>query len=177
MSPIDEEICLVPYDACWPERFESERQLLLDSISQYIRGSIEHIGSTAVPNLDAKPIIDIMIGVETLAASRPAIRLLERLRYCYFPYRAEVMHWLCKPSPRLRTHHVHLVPFESDLWIERLAFRDYLREHRDAAKEYADLKRDLASRYRFDRESYTDAKEPFVRRIVESARAQLRPSG
>ena len=58
-----------------------------------------------------------------------------------------------------------------------LAARDYLREHRDAAKEYADLKRDLASRYRFDRESYTDAKEPFVRRIVESARAQLRPSG
>lgn len=92
------------------------------------------------------------------AASRPALSTLEKLGYCYFPYRAAVMHWLCKPSPQFRTHHLSLVPFQSRLWIERLAFRDYLRAHADVAAEYATLKRELALRYRFDREAYTDGK-------------------
>jgi GrpB-like predicted nucleotidyltransferase (UPF0157 family) len=87
------------------------------------------------------------------------------------------MHWFCKPSPQLRTHHLHLVPFESQLWRERLAFRDYLRAHPAAAAEYAKLKRDLARRYRYDRETYTDAKEPFVRKIVELALAPHSPLG
>jgi GrpB-like predicted nucleotidyltransferase (UPF0157 family) len=127
------------------------------------------VGSTAVPGLVAKPVIDIMVAVASLAASRPAISALADIGYVYVPYRAEVMHWFCKPSPSFRTHHLHLVPFGSRLWVERLAFRDHLRRDAAVAAEYAELKRRLAQRYEFDREAYTDAKEPFIRRVLSLA--------
>ncbi len=82
------------------------------------------------------------------------------------------MHWFCKPSPSFRTHHLHLIPFRSRLWIERLAFRDYLREHADVAAEYAILNQRLAAQHRLDREAYTDSKTPFVERILKIALAQ-----
>jgi GrpB-like predicted nucleotidyltransferase (UPF0157 family) len=143
--------------------------LLVGAIGQWLAGSIEHIGSTAIPGLAAKPVIDIMAGVESLDASRPAVVVLADFEYCYAPYRAGVMHWLCKPSPAARTHHLHLVPFQSRLWMEQLAFRDYLRAHPDVALEYAALKWRLAEQHRFDREAYTDAKAPFVRWILDEA--------
>jgi GrpB-like predicted nucleotidyltransferase (UPF0157 family) len=166
----DAPVEIVPYDQEWPRTFEAERQLLLDAIGPWlVAGSIEHIGSTAIPGLDAKPVIDIMAGVESLDGSRAALPVLARHQYCYFPYRTEVMHWLCKPSPARRTHHLHLAPHGGPLWIERLAFRDYLRTHVDVALEYATLKHRLAAEHRFDREAYTDAKAPFVQRVLENA--------
>ena len=162
-------VIIVPYDPDWPRRFAAERTLLSDVIGRWLAGSIEHIGSTAIPGLAAKPVIDIMAGVESLDASRPALPILERYEYCYAPYRAEVMHWLCKPSPALRTHHLHLVPVGSSLWSEQLAFRDYLRAHPDVALEYAALKGRLAEEYRFDREAYTAAKSPFVSEVIRKA--------
>jgi GrpB-like predicted nucleotidyltransferase (UPF0157 family) len=116
--------------------------------------------------LAAKPVIDIMAGVETLDASRPAIAALANLGYCYAPYRPDSEHWFCKPSPALRTHHLHLIPFESRGWNEAIAFRDYLRAHSQIATEYEDLKRRLAEKYRFDREAYAEAKSPFIARIT-----------
>jgi GrpB-like predicted nucleotidyltransferase (UPF0157 family) len=160
---------IVPYDPRWPSLFEEERTLLLEAIGRWLTGPIEHIGSTSIPDLAAKPIVDIMAGIGSLDASRPALARLETFGYCYFPYRPDAMHWFCKPSPGFRTHHLHLVPVQSRLWIERLAFRDYLRDHADAALEYADLKWRLAEQHRFDREAYTDAKEPFVQRILREA--------
>jgi GrpB-like predicted nucleotidyltransferase (UPF0157 family) len=168
----DAPVQIVPYDPDWPRRFEVERKLLTDAIGAWLAGSIEHIGSTAVPGLAAKPVIDMMAGVESLEASRAALTILERYQYCYAPYRAEAMHWLCKPSPALRTHHLHLVPLGSPLWNGQLAFRDYLRTHADVALEYAALKRRLADEYRFDREAYTAAKSPFVSEVIRNA---LRP--
>lgn len=116
-----------PYNPGWSAAFAAERGLLADALEPWLFGPIEHVGSTAVPGLAAKPVIDIMAAVESLEASRPALERLRGLGYCYAPYRCDVMHWLCKPSPELRTHHLHLVPFQSALWIERLAFRDLLR--------------------------------------------------
>ena len=166
----DAQVHIVPYDPGWPIRFEAERQVLLSSIGPWlVGGAVEHIGSTAVPGLDAKPVIDIMAGVESLDAARPALPVLERHQYCYAPYRTEVMHWFCKPSPAQRTHHLHLVPIGSPLWIERLVFRDYLRAHPDVADEYAALKRRLGETHRFDREAYTNAKTPFVQRVLRDA--------
>lgn len=159
-------IHVVPYDASWPARFGEERAALLRVLSPWLAGPIEHIGSTAVPGLVAKPVIDIMAAVASLDASRPALAALETLQYVYFPYRAEIMHWLCKPSDEVRTHHLHLVPFGSALWHERLLFRDRLRSDAVVAADYAALKLRLAARYEFDREAYTDAKEPFIRRIL-----------
>jgi GrpB-like predicted nucleotidyltransferase (UPF0157 family) len=171
--PDDAPVHVVPYDQGWPNIFEVERRLLIDVIGPWlVAGSIEHIGSTAIPGLAAKPVIDIMAGVESLDGSRAALAVLDRYEYCYAPYRTEVMHWFCKPSPAQRTHHLHLVPLGSPLWIEQLAFRDFLRTHADVALEYATLKRRLAEAHRLDREAYTTAKEPFVQRVLDEA---LRP--
>jgi len=167
--PREAPVSVVPYDPAWPSLFEQERQLLQQLLARWITGAIEHVGSTAVPGLAAKPVIDVMVGVTTLEASRPAIAVMTDAGYAYFPYRAEVMHWFCKPSPAFRTHHVHLVPYGSRLWRERLAFRDHLRRDSAAAAAYAQLKYRLAKQYEFDREAYTDAKEPFVREILRVA--------
>jgi GrpB-like predicted nucleotidyltransferase (UPF0157 family) len=161
---------IVPYDPRWPGAFGLERDALASLLSPWLAGPIEHVGSTAVPGLDAKPVIDIMVGVLGLEASRPAIAALTRAGYCYWPYREDVMHWFCKPSDSFRTHHLHLVPFESELWRDRLTFRDFLRTHPDVAAEYASLKHGLARSYEFDREAYTDAKGPFVARVLKLAR-------
>jgi GrpB-like predicted nucleotidyltransferase (UPF0157 family) len=166
----EEPIFLVPYDPLWPQRFEEERAVLASALQAWLAGPIEHIGSTAVPGLTAKPIIDIMAGVKDLASSVPAQAALASLNYMYFPYRPDVMHWFCKPSPAQRTHHLHLVPVQSPLWVERLLFRDFLRRYPAAAADYAALKETLAAKHALDREAYTEAKSEFVQSILERAR-------
>jgi len=168
---MDEPVQIVMYDPTWPERFETEKRLLSVALAKWLVGPIEHVGSTAVPGLAAKPVIDMMAGVSTLDDSRSAIGAVEALQYCYSDYAGDVMHWFCKPSPMHRTHHLHLVPFRSQLWTERLLFRDYLRSHPQAVSEYATLKARLAEEHRFDRERYTDAKGPFIQRILSIASA------
>lgn len=165
----DAPIVIGPYDAEWPILFEKERAILENLLTKWLVGPIEHVGSTAVPGLAAKPVIDIMAGVKTLDESRPAIPTLAAVSYCYFPYRPEEEHWFCKPSPAFRTHHLHLVPFGSKSWKERIVFRDYLRRNFTTAEEYADLKQRLAKQYKYDREGYTEAKGPFIQRILKSA--------
>jgi GrpB-like predicted nucleotidyltransferase (UPF0157 family) len=129
-------------------------------------GDIHHVGSTAVPGLAAKPIIDILVGVEDLESSRACFDSLAVLGYLYAPYRSEEMHWFCKPDPRHRTHHLHLVPVGSRRYEEELEFRDRLQANSTIADEYAALKRDLAARFTQDREGYTDAKSEFIRRAL-----------
>jgi GrpB-like predicted nucleotidyltransferase (UPF0157 family) len=168
----EEPISLVPYDPTWSRKFVEERERLIQVLSPWLAGPVEHIGSTAVPDLIAKPIIDIMAGVRDLPSSVSTRTALEALDYVYFPYRADVMHWFCKPSPAHRTHHLHLVPVSSPLWVDRLAFRDYLRSSPTVSREYAALKTALAAQHRLDREAYTDAKSGFVRSILDRARAR-----
>ena len=167
-----EPIVIVDYDDEWPRAFEAERAVVADAVHDWIVGGIEHVGSTAVVGMPAKPVVDILVGVRSLAASRGAIPRLEAIGYGYAPYRADVMHWLCKPSRTVRTHHLYLVPFGSRTWIERLAFRDYLRAHADVAAEYASLKRMLARRHAHDRDAYTDAKASFIARVLRLAAAE-----
>jgi Uncharacterized conserved protein len=166
-QPTDEPIRIVPYDPAWPDRFEQERAALAAAIGPWITGGIHHVGSTAVPGLEAKPIIDILVGVKDLESSRACFDPLGELDYLYAPYRSEEMHWFCKPHPSRRTHHLHLVPVGSRRYEEELAFRDRLRDDPTLTAEYADLKRSLASRFRDDREGYTDAKAEFIRRALD----------
>lgn len=166
----EEPIFLVDYDPAWPHLFEEERTALEAVLRRWLIGPIEHIGSTAVPGLTAKPVIDIMAPVRDLASSLHARDAIAPLDYVYFPYRPDIMHWFCKPSPARRTHHLHLVPLASSLWSDRLLFRDYLRISPHAAAEYASLKAALAEEHRHDREAYTDAKGAFVISILERAR-------
>lgn len=161
-------VIIEPYDPAWPAKFEAEKRALIQVLEPWIVGPIEHIGSTAVPGLPAKPVIDIMGAVRDLSSSKPAIEALWPLSYCYFKYKADLMHWFCKPSDFERTHHLHLVPFESQLWRERLAFRDRLRSDGAVRHAYSELKLKLASEFGNDREAYTDAKTEFIRSILRS---------
>ncbi len=165
----DEPVRIVPYDPNWPARFEQEQAALAPAIGDCVMGGIHHVGSTSVPGLEAKPTIDILVGVRGLEDSRSCFDRLAALRYLYAPYRAEEMHWFCKPSPSRRTHHLHLVPADSARFRDELAFRDYLRSHRNVAREYGALKRDLAKEFERDREAYTAAKADFIRAAVARA--------
>lgn len=164
--PSDEPIRLVAPDLSWPARFEFERVLLAEAIGAWIEGGIHHVGSTAVPGLDAKPIIDILVGVHDLETTRGCFQPLGDLGYLYAPYLADEMHWFCKPDPGRRTHHLHLVPFGSRRYRDELAFRDRLRADPRLAADYTALKRRLAERHRDDREAYTEGKSRFIRQAL-----------
>jgi GrpB-like predicted nucleotidyltransferase (UPF0157 family) len=166
---------IVAYDPAWPARFAELGRELRAGLGE-VALRIDHIGSTAVPGLAAKPIIDIQISVadfEPLAAYRQP---LERLGYVYRADNPErTKRYFREPPGRRRTHvHVRRAGSFSEQWA--LLFRDYLRAHPDAAAEYAAVKRRLALRFRDDRRAYTDAKGPFlwevIRRADEWAQAQ-----
>ena len=126
------------------------------------------MGSTSVPGLVAKPIIDIMVGVDSLEASTGAIEELSNVEYCYYPYLPDEMDWFCKPSPDYRTHHVHLVPYNSQRWCSALQFRDALRANHELAAEYVALKCQLAASHGHDREAYTQQKGPFIKKVLST---------
>ena len=165
MEPVE----VVPYDDSWPERFQRERRDLLKAIGDWAVGGIHHVGSTAVRGLDAKPVIDILVGVEDLESSWPCIGLVAPLGYLDAPYRAREMHWLCKPDPNQRTHHLHIVPVASRRFDDELAFRDLLRADPELRARYAALKHRLAAEFRHDREAYTEGKASFVAECLPSA--------
>ena len=164
---IDEPVRISDYDSAWPASFEVEQAALQDAIGEWVTGGIHHVGSTAVPGLAAKPIVDILVGVESLEASRDCFEPLARLEYLYAPYLAEEMHWFCKPHASRRTHHLHLAPAGGRRFADELAFRDRLRADPETAEAYAELKRELAARVGDDREAYTDAKSDFIRRALD----------
>jgi GrpB-like predicted nucleotidyltransferase (UPF0157 family) len=176
----DAQIELVPYSTAWPEQFASEARLLQAVLGPWLAGEIQHIGSTAVPGLTAKPVIDIMAPVSGLEEALPAVEALRDLEYVHFPYKRDEMLWFCKPSPAHRTHHLHLVPASSALWQRRLVFRDALRREPALAAEYEQLKVRLAAAHPGDREAYTEGKSPFIQAVVKassgSAASQETPS-
>jgi GrpB-like predicted nucleotidyltransferase (UPF0157 family) len=169
----DAPIEVLLYSESWPVLFKAEAALLQTALEPWLVAQIEHVGSTAVPGLGAKPIIDIMAPVQDLEASRQAIEAAQSVGYCYYPYKPDQMHWFCKPTPAARTHHLHLIPWESRLWQERLAFRDALRKSPALAQHYGNLKLGLAAQYPLDREAYTEAKAPFIASVLSSCRAQV----
>jgi GrpB-like predicted nucleotidyltransferase (UPF0157 family) len=161
----DARIEVVDYDDSWPGRFASERARLAALLPGTV---LHHIGSTAVPGLAAKPIIDMMAVVDDLDSAVSA--LVGRGGYEHPPaYNAvlDARRWLCRPSASRRTHHLHLVADAEEL-ARHLRFRDALRRDARLARRYAALKRELAGRMADDREGYTAAKTSFIRR-VESA--------
>lgn len=157
----DAPIEIVAYDPAWPGRFDDEFARLAPLLPG---AEIHHIGSTAVPDLAAKPVIDIMALVSDL--DEPIQTLVEHAGYEYPPaYNRELnrCRWLCKPSASHRTHHLHLV-IDRDFLDRRLRFRDRLRRDHALREAYAELKRDLAARNREDRATYGAAKSGFIKR-------------
>jgi GrpB-like predicted nucleotidyltransferase (UPF0157 family) len=167
----DAPIVIVEYDPAWPGRFESERERLRPLLPE---AEIHHIGSTAVPGLPAKPIIDLMALVEELDA--PIAALVEQGGYQYpEAFNATLSHrrWLCRPTAAHRTHHLHLVDEREEL-ARHLRFRDRLRASATLRDEYARLKHELAERTGGDREAYTEAKSAFVERVATDPQDEFR---
>jgi GrpB-like predicted nucleotidyltransferase (UPF0157 family) len=168
------EIC--EYDATWPLKFEEQRDSLMNAIGNKVV-AVEHIGSTAVPGLGAKPIIDIMIGLRQLSDAEDCIEPLRRIGYDYVPeLEAEIperRYFHKGPSNVPKKHyHLHMVEINGKFWNAQILFRDYLRTHPDSAQEYLKLKKDLAAKYRLNREAYTEAKTSFIESTIAKARNQ-----
>lgn len=162
---------VVPYDARWPALFEQASREISAVIGEYLTG-IEHIGSTAVPGLAAKPVIDILIGARSLADAPRFLPPLAPLGYAYIPEHENVFperRYLHRIVGGQHTHHLHIVEPASEFYRVQLLFRDHLRAHPQAAAAYAALKFQLAERYCHDREAYTDAKSAFIQEILRQA--------
>lgn len=170
---MSDPVVIVDYDPNWPQRYEAERERILGAIGQWLV-QIEHIGSTSVPGLGAKPIIDIMAAVRSLNDAMQCIEPLHALGYQYHPEFEDVLpeRRYFNGGPRDDHYHLHMVEITSGFWERHLLFRDYLRANLETAQEYERLKRDLAERYREDRSAYTDAKTEFITMIEERARAE-----
>jgi len=164
-----ERVRVEPSDPAWKEAYERERRRLADLIGDDVLG-FEHVGSTAVEGLPAKPVIDLFAVVEDVDAARDLLAILEANGYEYRPKPDESERLHCaKGPPDDRTHYLKLVEGDSTFHRETVAFRDHLREHPDVAEQYADLKRDLAERYADDRAAYTEAKAAFVEAVLADA--------
>jgi GrpB-like predicted nucleotidyltransferase (UPF0157 family) len=170
-----DEIEIIEHNPDWANMFEREAESIRTALGN-LTVEIQHIGSTAVPGLAAKPVIDIMVGLHNLSDGESTIQPLENLGYVY---------WAENPNPEKmfsvkgippygekRTHHVHVVEIDGEFWQRRL-FRDYLRRNSEEAQRYEKLKRDLAVQFRNDREAYTQGKSDYIREVMEKARREF----
>jgi len=164
-----ERVRIDPYDPSWRERYERERRRLDDLIGDDVV-RFEHVGSTAIEGLPAKPIIDLFAVVDDVDAARDLLPMLEANGYEYRPKADESERLHCsKGPPEERTHYLKLVEPDSTFYRETVAFRDYLRDNPDVAQRYADLKRELAEEYADDRDAYTEAKAEFIEDVLDDA--------
>ncbi len=167
-------VIIQPYDPDWKRCYQVEETAIQAQIGQHIR-AITHVGSTAVPGLAAKPIIDIMVGVDRLAEALACIAPLQHLDYTYHPEYESLMperRYFTRQNLGLDTHHLHLVELTSEFWDRHLVFRDYLRNHAEIARRYEALKLKLAEQFKFQRHVYTDAKTKFIETVIRQARAE-----
>ena len=167
-SPIQ----IVDYDPKWPAMYDLEKDLILATVGGVVIG-LEHVGSTAVPGLGAKPIIDIMAAVRTIDDVVEIIEPLSRIGYAYVPEYEEFIperRYFRKGAAEPSSHHLHVVEPTTDFWKDHLLFRDYLGARPEEASEYEAFKRDLAGEIAQDRVAFTDAKTPFAESVLERAR-------
>ena len=164
------EMRVVDYDPSWPDRFDEESSALRDALGEVLV-RVHHIGSTSVPGLAAKPVIDVCLEVRELEALDACDDSMRSLGYVprgefgipgrrYYPKGGED-----------RTHHVHAYASGDPLVAKHLALRDYLRAHPEAARAYAEIKREASAKHRTDPDGYLAHKDEFVRRTIELAMA------
>ena len=160
-------VTLVPHSEEWHQLFKEEASRIVDATGDpSLR--VEHIGSTPICGISAKPVLDIMIGMPEFETELPFVASLEAIGYEYkgengVPER----HFFGKGTPR--TVHLNVVRFGGSFWLSHLAFRDFLLNNQDAALEYERLKIHLATQFPNDREAYTNGKETFIKKIVARA--------
>ena len=168
-----DDIHLVDYDPRWPALYAAESARVRAALPAGLVHAAEHFGSTAIPGMVAKPVIDILIAVQSIEQARMiAVAPIVALGYAFWadkPKRDRLFFVTgLPPAAPHRTHHVHMTELGSVMW-HRLLFRDNLRAHPDEAMRYAALKRDLAARHHTDRDAYTAAKATYVDEVMEKA--------
>jgi GrpB-like predicted nucleotidyltransferase (UPF0157 family) len=165
-------VALYPYTKAWKRIFEEEKEILQANLGNTII-DIQHIGSTSIPGMIAKPIIDIAIGVENFENAFICVRPIENLGYEFkgefgIPRR----HYFVKGEPR--THHIHMLEMESSEWINQLIFRNYIINHPESLHSYARLKEELAEKFPKEREAYTEGKTEFIMQIIQLANSEMK---
>jgi GrpB-like predicted nucleotidyltransferase (UPF0157 family) len=158
-----------PYNPIWKKLFEEEQEQIQFAIGNYIL-DIQHIGSTSIPGIIAKPILDTGIAVNNFEAATVCIKPLEKMGYIYngesgIPRR----HWFAKGEPT--THHIHILEIDSQNWKNHLIFRDYLRQNPKIAKQYTDLKIRLLKQFNGERDAYQNGKKPFIEEVLKQAQS------
>lgn len=168
------KVSVVEYRPRWQKMFEEEKRLL-QAVLGGAPALVEHIGSTAVAGLAAKPVIDIMIGLPDFSAADELVPRIEALGYDYIKKYEDEMpfrRYFAKNLNGIRTHQIHMVEIGSEFWGRHLLFRDYLRQNPLAANKYAILKKRLAGREWADVNEYADAKTEFIKDIEIKAKEQ-----
>lgn len=165
-----DEVELHPYDPAWPAMYDAEAERLAEALPAGLALRMEHFGSTAVPGLIAKPVIDILVAVTDIEEAREAaVAPLEAMGYAFWADnpRRDRLFFVKGLPPRAirRTHHVHMMELSPEFW-RLLLIRDRLREDPEEAARYAALKRELAAKHREDREAYTEAKAGYMAALV-----------
>jgi len=167
----DQSIELTAYDPMWPARFADQQTRLAVLLEPWLVGEVEHVGSTSVPGLRSKPIVDILAPVQSVPTSRSAIPVLEKDGWLFWPddpncnYRL----WFLRPSPSARTHHLQVIQHDHPNLRALIVFRDALRQDPSLRKAYSSFKEDLARKHQSDRNAYSNAKTEFVQSVLEAA--------
>ena len=170
-SKLKRPIIVVDYDPQWYSLFEGEKKKLAIALHNRFL-MIEHIGSTAVPDLASKPVIDIGVGVRSLTDLNDLIPPIERLGYIYEPVFEQLVperRFFWKGTPLIHTVHLHLAEATHPVLLRPILFRDFLRRHPKTAEEYGELKRELAKRCKEDLDAYVAGKTAFVEMVMKQA--------
>lgn len=173
-KPTIAPVNLEPYDPNWVNKFEQEKVIIL-SVLDSVPVTIEHIGSTSIPGMVAKPEIDILIGVSDITDVMPCVKKFKSISYMYYPRFEEfepMRRYFRKSDGIVPLVHVHAYEVSSEEYNERIMFRDYLRDHPDTAKAYTAHKKLLVAAGGDDRGAYSDAKTIFVSDIIKMIRKE-----
>lgn len=171
---VDPAVRIVDYDPAWPSLARGELRRIEEALGD-AAVRLEHLGSTAVPDLAAKPILDLQLSVDALSARERYVGPLERLGYLFVPEpESPDYHFFGKPAERPRTHHLHVCEAGSEHELRHVALRDFLRAHDDEAARYAALKRSVAARHPGDRHAYIAGKDEYVAALEARALAWAR---
>jgi GrpB-like predicted nucleotidyltransferase (UPF0157 family) len=173
----DQLVNLAEYDRAWPDLFAGQQARAAAILAPWLAAPIEHIGSTSVPGLPAKPVIDMLAPVRSLTGAQDAVAALAKDGWLFWPddpcrqYRL----WFLRPRPEARTHHLQLIEHDERHACALIAFRDALRADPVLRADYAELKARLGRRHRENRNAYTNAKSEFVARVLRAAGIDLPP--
>ena len=169
MTRLD-RIVIVEWSPDWAASFEAARSLVEPLLAEHLVRPVEHIGSTSVPGLPAKPIIDMLAVVESYESVGPSLLTLTDVGWVAAPEPHDVgqrkWSW-CSPSVERRTHHLHVVEEQSTAWPTWLIFRDHLRSNAEDCERYSALKRRLSAADAEDRMAYRAGKAPFIASVLD----------